>query len=213
MPAVSRRADQGDRVREIMASNPFDPGYYDETELAQFGFGSVGTNVRIAKNCTLINLNSIFIGSNVRIDGLTTIVAGPEPVKIGNFIHISGGCFIIGGSGVEFEDFSGLSHGVRIFSRGDDFTHGHLTNPTIPKKYSNVKSAPVALRKHVIVGSGSVILPGVTLAEGAAVGALSLVRKSTEPWTVYSGNPAVKIMSRKEISREAEQELLNTLKR
>lgn len=194
-----------------MALNPFDPGYFDETELVQFGFGGVGRNVRVAKNCTLINLDKIFIQSNVRIDGQTTIVAGPEPVRIGNYVHISGGCFIIGGSGVEFADFSGLSHGVRIFSRSDDFTHGFLTNPTVPKQYSGVKARPVALRKHVIVGSGSVILPGVVLEEGTAVGALSLVRKSTEPWSVYSGNPASRIMSRKEIDRAAEAELLARL--
>ena len=192
-------------------SNPFDPGYYDENQLVKFGFGRLGRNVRIAKNCTLINLSEILIGSNVRIDGNTTIVAGPAQVTLNNFIHVGGGGYIIGGSGVVLEDFCNLSQGVRIYTRSDDFTRGAFTNPTVPKEYTNVTALPVVLRKHVVVGSGSVILPGVTLEEGTAVGALSLVRKSTEPWGVYSGNPAIRISTRRQINRDIEAKLLATL--
>ena len=39
-------------------------------------------------------------------------------------------------------------------------------------------------------------MPGVHLTEGTAVGAMSLVRKSTEPWSIYLGNPAKKIKKR-----------------
>jgi len=41
------------------------------------------------------------------------------------------------------------------------------------------------------VGAGSIILPGVTLHEGAAVGAMSLVNKDIEAWSIYAGVPAV----------------------
>ncbi|MCT7486371.1 hypothetical protein N5T98_04935 [Aliarcobacter cryaerophilus] len=40
-------------------------------------------------------------------------------------------------------------------------------------------------------------MPGVTLKEGTSVGAMSLVRKSTEEWSIYLGNPAKKIINRK----------------
>jgi acetyltransferase-like isoleucine patch superfamily enzyme len=196
-----------------MPSNPFDPGYYDETELAEFGFGSLGTNVRIATNCTIINLRKIHIGSNVRIDGNATIVGGPGEIMIGSFIHIGGGGYIIGGAGVVLEDFCNLSQSVRIYTRSDDFTRGAMTNPMVPKEYTNVTAKPVTLRKHTVIGSGSVILPGVVLAEGTSVGALALVRKSTEPWGVYAGNPARRIMDRTEIDRKAEAALIATLSR
>jgi acetyltransferase-like isoleucine patch superfamily enzyme len=68
----------------------------------------------------------------------------------------------------------------------------------------------VILRKHAIV-SGSAILPGITVAEGTAIGALSLVRKSTEPWAVYGGNPATKLSVRKQIDRGVEAKLLATV--
>jgi acetyltransferase-like isoleucine patch superfamily enzyme len=193
--------------------NPFDPGYYDEHELSQFGFGCVGHNVRIAKNCTLINLGKIMIGSNVRIDGYTTIVAGPASVEINNFVHIGSSVLIIGGAGVVVGDFCMLSHGARIFTRSDDYSGGAFTNPTVPKMYTNVRVAAVEVRKHAAIGAGSVILPGVTLEEGTAVGALSLVRRSTEPWTIYAGNPAAKIATRKKIDQDVELRLLESLTR
>ena len=43
------------------------------------------------------------------------------------------------------------------------------------------------------IGFESVILAGVTIGEGAIVGAKSVVRKDVEPWTVVAGNPAVVI--------------------
>ena len=46
------------------------------------------------------------------------------------------------------------------------------------------------------MGSGSVILPGVSLGEGVALGAMSLVNKSLEAWGIYAGQPAVWLKNR-----------------
>lgn len=54
----------------------------------------------------------------------------------------------------------------------------------------------VKIGRHSIIGSGSVILPGVDIPEGVSVGALSLVRKSLEPWGVYAGAPVRRIKDR-----------------
>ena len=62
--------------------------------------------------------------------------------------------------------------------------------------------------RHVIIGSGSVVLPGVTIGEGSSVGALSLITKSLEEWGVYFGSPAKKIKSRRKDLLEQEQTLL-----
>jgi galactoside O-acetyltransferase len=72
-----------------------------------------------------------------------------------------------------------------------------MTNPTVPDAYTNVKHSDVFLGKHVIVGSGTVILPGVSLYEGVAVGALSLVSRDCEAFGIYSGLPAKRIKERK----------------
>lgn len=51
-------------------------------------------------------------------------------------------------------------------------------------------SAPVRIGRYVPIGSGSLVLPGVEIGEGAAVGAMSLVAHPLPAWTIHLGNPA-----------------------
>lgn len=190
------------------SGNPFNPGYFLSDELRAFGFKCVGENVKIAKNCTIIGLENISLGSNIRIDGNVVIAAFSGYFEMGDYIHIGGGCYLGCGGGVRLLDFSGLSQGVNIYSCSDDYSGKSLTNPTVPHEYLNVTSAPVNLGKHVIVGSGSVILPGVDIGEGTSVGALSLVTKSLEAWGVYCGSPAKKLKDRSKDLLELERKLL-----
>ena len=93
-------------------TNPFNPGYYETDELRKFGFKAVGNNVKVAKNCTIIGLNNITLGSNVRIDGNVTIAAYTGSLTLGNYIHIGSGCYLGCGGGVTLFDFTGLSKSV-----------------------------------------------------------------------------------------------------
>ena len=81
----------------------------------------------------------------------------------------------------------------------DDYTGAYMTNPTVPEQYTKVEQAPVRIGRHVIVGTGSTLLPGAVLGEGVAVGAMSLVKGVAEPWGIYYGIPARR---QKERSRE-----------
>ena len=94
------------------------------------------------------------------------------------------------------EDFSAISHGTKIYSASDDYSGGYLTNAVIPDKYKNVKRGLVTLKKHSLIGSSSVLLPGVVVGEGTTVGAMSLVSKNLDDWSVYAGIPAKKIKDR-----------------
>ncbi len=191
-----------------MTTNLFNPGYYTEDDLKNAGFKSIGENVRIAKNNTIIGLENIAIGSNVRIDGECAIIAaGGGWLNIGSYIHIGGWCYLSADAGLQMEDFSGLSQGVRIYTQTDDYSGKHLTNPTVPEKYLGITRGTVVLGRHVIIGSGSVILPKVTIGEGASVGAQSLVTKSLESWGVYFGCPAKRLRARSKRLLELEAEL------
>jgi acetyltransferase-like isoleucine patch superfamily enzyme len=68
----------------------------------------------------------------------------------------------------------------------------------------SVSSSPVA---EIHVGAGRILLPGVTLGEGAAVGALSLVRRDVEPFTIVAGTPAKPIGERSRRLLELEQQV------
>lgn len=188
--------------------NPFDPGYYSEDDLKDAGFKTIGHNVQISKTCTIIGLENIEIGNNVRIDGYCSIIAaGSGWLKLGSFIHIGGYCLLSAGDGIQMEDFSGISQGTRIYSRTDDYGGEYLTNPTVPEKYTGVIRGTVTLGRHVIIGSGSVILPKVTIGEGTSVGALSLVKNSLEPWGVFFGSPVKRLKDRSKRLLELEVEL------
>jgi galactoside O-acetyltransferase len=168
---------------------PFDPGYFISPELRQMGFARVGENSAISRNCTIIGLANISIGDNVRIDGFTSIIAPAGSVRIGSHVQIGIGCVLGARAGIVLEDYSSLSHGVRILSAVDDFTGGHMTNSTLPPDVLGVQAAPVRIGCFVPVGAGTLILPGVEIEEGAAVGAMSLVRTSLAGWRIYAGDP------------------------
>lgn len=131
-------------------------------------------------------------------------------IDVGDYVHISPYCTVIGGKDGHFimEDFTGLSAGCRVVCCGDDYTSGHLMNPTVPLKYRKVNNNKVVLKRFSCLGTNCVVLPGVTIAEGSVVGANSLVTKSTEPWTIYVGTPAKPIRKRpKELSYKFAKEL------
>lgn len=189
-------------------TNPFNPGYYSSSELQGMGFKYVGQDVQIAKNCTILGLENISIGDNVRIDGGSTLACATGDLIIGSYIHIGGYCHLTCSGGISLGDFSGLSQGVRIYSVSDDYSGDCLTNPTVPRAFLNVTTAAVDIGKHVIIGSGSVVLPGASIGDGASVGALSLVNKPLESWGVYCGAPARRLKTRSKALLQQEAELL-----
>jgi maltose O-acetyltransferase len=54
----------------------------------------------------------------------------------------------------------------------------------------------VVLEDHVFIGTRAMILPGVTVARGAVVGAGSVVAKNVLPLTIVAGSPAREIGQR-----------------
>jgi len=189
----------------------FNSGYYTEHDLKDAGFKSLGTDVRIDKTCTIIGLKNISIGSNVRIDGYTTISAGSGTLEIGSHIHISGYSLFSCAAGIVMEDFSAMSHGSKLYTASDDYVGPFMTNAVVPDKFKNVKTGPIVLKRHSLIGSGVVVLPNVTIGTGTTVGAMSLVSRSTDDWSVYAGIPAKKIRDRPKDLLELERKYLEEL--
>ncbi|WP_045493711.1 galactoside O-acetyltransferase, partial [Vibrio hyugaensis] len=108
--------------------------------------------------------------------------------------------------------FVGISSKVSIFSSSDDYMGYSMTNPTVPDVFKKVKSLPVVLKKHALVGAHSVLLPGTILEEGTSVGAMSVVSSSLEGWFVYMGNPVKKLVRRSKKLLEHEEKLKASFK-
>jgi acetyltransferase-like isoleucine patch superfamily enzyme len=162
--------------------------FYTQEELRELGLARFGENVLISNKTSIYNPCQISIGNNVRIDDYCVISAGDGGIVIGNYVHIAIFCSLIGNGKITLADFSGLSSRVSIYSSNDDYSGEHLSNPTVPTEFTGVKHADVTISKHTIVGSGSVILPGVFLEEGVAISALSLVTKNCAAFGIYKGN-------------------------
>lgn len=172
----------------------------------ELGFSSVGDNVQISDRASFYGTNRIHIGNNVRIDDYCVISAGVGGINIGNHVHIAVGASLIGAGKITLCDFVGISSRASIYSSNDDYSGAAMTGPTVPSRFTNVQHADIYMGKHVIVGSGSVVLPGSYLEEGAAIGALSLVYKRCEAFGIYVGNPLRRLKERKRDLLELEKQ-------
>jgi len=181
---------------------------YSELELNEMGFFHIGTNCLISKKVSFYGIERISLGNNVRIDDFCVLSAGTGGIHIGNYIHIAVYSCIIGAGKVTLLDYCNISSRVSIYSSNDDYSGEYMTNPMIDEEFTNVQHAPVTLGKHVVIGSASIILPGVNIEEGCAVGAFSLVNDSLQSWGVYVGQPAKFLKKRKQDLLEQEQKFI-----
>ncbi|MGE4286513.1 MAG: hypothetical protein AB7F23_07895 [Phycisphaerae bacterium] len=117
-------------------------------------------------------------------------------IKIGERCHIGGR--ILGHGGVEIGDYVG-SAGI-ILSATDSHQGGYrMSGPMIPEEQRRVRKAKVVISKDAFIGQFSIVMPGVTVGEGAIVAPHSLVVTDVPPWTVVKGSPAVVFSKRKKV--------------
>jgi galactoside O-acetyltransferase len=131
-------------------------------------------------------------------------------LSLGKFCHIGASCTFLGGNGeVCLGDFVNIAPGCRIISASHDYKWGGLNGPEVPEEFKGKSiTENIKFGDHVLIGSNSVVLPGVELPEGVAVGALSLVSKRIyRPWTLYAGNPI------REIGPRAASDILESAER
>lgn len=183
--------------------------YFTDEQLLTMGFKKIGKNVKISDKASVYDHHCIEIGDNSRIDDFC-VISGK--IKIGRNVHITPQCLIAGGKkGIIFEDFTTIAYQVQVFTQSDDYSGKTMTNSTIPIKYKKEIKEEVKIGKHTIVGAGSIIMPGVILAEGTSIGAMSLVLKSTEPWGIYIGIPAKRLKNRSKELLEFEKQYKNEM--
>jgi Acetyltransferase (isoleucine patch superfamily) len=126
----------------------------------------------------------IKIGQRTFINGGTSVISRNK-IEIGNDVTIGWGCYLYD------HNSHSLNYQDRIVDiktqRQDYFCGGDfITN----KNWSTVKSAAIKIEDKVWIGFNTIILKGVTIGEGAIVGAGAVVTKDVLPYTVVAGNPA-----------------------
>lgn len=151
-----------------------------------------GARVKIYAGCRLIPPDRIAIGDYSQIDEGVRIYAGTG-VVIGRHVHMAFNSSISGGGTCVLQDFVGIGAGVRLITGTDLPEAGGLTNPTVPEELRSVKRDRIEIGAHALVFTNAVVLPGVTIGEGAVVAAGAIVHHALKPWGIYAGYPLVQI--------------------
>jgi galactoside O-acetyltransferase len=155
----------------------------------RFGSGGrlrIGTQSRVETRVAIECANAALTIGNRTFIGEGQISCASR-IDVGDDVLIAWGTAI----------FDHASHSRRFSERASDVTnwlHGQ-------KDWSNVEMRPVYIGNRAWIGFGSILLPGVSVGEGAVVGAGSVVTRDVAPWTVVAGNPARVIRELKEDER------------
>lgn len=145
----------------------------------------IAPDVRLGRGVQVfgfVNLYGCEIGDEVKIGTFVEIQRG---ARIGSRVKISSHSFICEGVTVEDEVFIG--HGVMFTN--DRYPRATNEDGTL-QTGEDWETVPTLVKRRASIGSNATILCGVTIGEGAIVGAGSLVARDVPPYSIVAGNPA-----------------------
>ena len=148
-------------------------------------FASIADDVKLGKDVKIFNFVNLYgceIGDNTKIGTFVEIQKG---ATIGKNCKISTHTFIC--EGVHIKDNCFIGHNVTFIND----KHPRATNPDGSlQSEADWKCIPTYVQKGVSIGSSATILCGITIGEGAMVGAGAVVTKDVPPFTIVAGVPA-----------------------
>jgi galactoside O-acetyltransferase len=165
------------------------------TPAERFALAACGDDVIVHDWVKILGGEHVRVGSHVLIDDFV-FLDGRGGLDIGSWTHVSMFVSIHGRGRVRLGDFVNLAAGARLIAGVDSFAGDALVGAPVPDAYRNVHRGTIEVEEHAFVGANAVVLPDVTIGEGAVVGAGSVVNKDVAPWTVVAGAPARVIRTR-----------------
>jgi galactoside O-acetyltransferase len=161
--------------------------------LARFAF--VGDDVQIFEQALILKPEVIQLADGVRIDDYARIEGG-SGLRVGKYVHIASFASILGGGEAQIGNFSGIGQGAKLITGV-----GHPFEDKFPAKlpdqdpYHRTRGK-IFMGDYSFVAVNAVVMPNVTIGEGAVVGAGAVVTKNVPPWAIVVGAPARVIGSR-----------------
>lgn len=151
--------------------------------------------------------NKIQIGNDTHIRGELTLYAYSKGIFVGNNSYIGAGSVIRSGDKVSIGDNVLISHNVTIIDSDSHEieykeraeSYRKLLKEGLPKEKGNVNTAPIVIEDYVWISYNVAVLKGVTIGQGAIIGASSVVTEDIPAFSVAIGNPARVIKYLKEI--------------
>lgn len=130
-------------------------------------------------------------------EGSVTICGPPDKIRIAPTSHLKSGTYINCAGGVTIGEYFHPGKCLTIYSSNHDYEHGNA----IPYDDRDILK-PVVIDDFVWCGANVIILPGVTIGEGAVIGAGAVVTKSIPAMAVAVGNPARVVKYRNKVHFE-----------
>lgn len=159
-------------------------------------FKSVDTGATVFQFALILKPEMISLGPWVRIDDYSRIEGG-NGLSLGKCVHVCSFASIFGGGSACIGDFCGISQGARLIT-GTEQPTGVMT-AAAPRSVRHVKLGHIDMQPNSFVGANAVVLPNVTIGEGAVIAAGAVVTRSVTPWAIMAGVPATMIGKRNPI--------------
>lgn len=179
---------EGIKYTEIMGENVKDKLKY------------CGKGVRIYQLAKICNPQLAEIDDYTMINDFAFIDARSS-LKIGKYCAIAWHTVIEGGANIRIGDRVFLGPGAKLLSSTYKY-NGVYTSQFIPEGAYEISYGDIIIEDDAYIGSGTVVMPGVKIGEGALVGANCLVNRNLKPWGIYFGNPCKLIGMREKPSEE-----------
>lgn len=158
-------------------------------------FKERGSNVTLCEPTVILRPEALSLRSHILVGEFVFLAAGLG-THIGNFVHVAPHVTVSGGGFCVIEDFVSVCAGARIVTGSDRINGEGLPGPMAPPELRSVERSFVHCGRHAFIGTGAILLPGVTVGEGAVIAAGSVVTRDVEPWTIYCGSPAKPLRAR-----------------
>jgi acetyltransferase-like isoleucine patch superfamily enzyme len=167
--------------------------HVNKSKVRSWGANSVITGYVDARGARC----EITVGAECTLQGLLVTETADSEIRIGNNVFIGSNTVLDCAVRISIDDDALVSYDCLLLDSNNHSNDASVRKQDLPDvKYGRaynwdaIPSSPIHICRGAWIGARSIILKGVTVGEGAIVGAGSVVTKDVEPFTMVGGNPA-----------------------